>query len=76
MASEANTDATEMTMLVHSASRSAGLAANSRQCPSPFSKLPAITAAFGYTTVHSKQQNHGNAISQLCRLNDDFIPAR
>ena len=47
IASDANTEATEMTMLVRSASRSAGLAMNSRQCPSPFSKLPATTAAFG-----------------------------
>ena len=47
IASDANTDATEITMLVRSASRSAGLAMNSRQWPSPFSKLPAITAAFG-----------------------------
>ena len=47
MASDANTDATEMTRLVHNASRSAGLAANSRQCPNPFSKLPTMTATLG-----------------------------
>ena len=47
MASDATTDASEMTMLVHSASRSAGLRMNSRQWPSPSSKLPAITAMFG-----------------------------
>jgi hypothetical protein len=48
-----------MTMLVQSASRSAGLAKNSRQWPSPFSKLPAMTAMFGYTTVQTRSANTG-----------------
>src|SRR5688572_15005497 len=65
MISEAKTDATEMMSVLFSASRSAGLARNSRQCCRPPSKLPNITAALGYTTDQSSSARTGMARSHV-----------
>ena len=54
MISAATTEPTEITSVLQSASRSAGLAANARQSSSPRAKLPTITETLGSTTLHAR----------------------